>query len=316
MRIFKASNINIMASRVYSTLMLYGETDQSRNGRVIKFSDPIATVYTHPNNRMNSIPGRDSNPFFHIAEACWMLAGRKDVEYIAQFNKGMKNYSDNGEDFNAAYGYRMRQHYGYDQLQEAVTSLRKTPQTRQAVVLLWDANDLGKTTLDKACNMIFTLSVNEQDKINMVVHNRSNDLIYGGVTGSNPVHFSYILQYVADILGKEMGELTFVSSNSHVYLDLYPIWKQLRWGAAKDLPPHNYHHMGELAEYEKLCDQTADMQICTCEFNSNFINYVAKPVINTWIARRIGIPYQLWLSNINCPAIQESCREWINRRDS
>jgi len=313
MRIFEANTPTEMADKVYSALKADGEMANSRNGRVLRFPEPITTVYNHPASRMNFIEGRDANPFFHIAEACWMLAGRKDVGYIAQFNKGMRNYSDNGIEFNAAYGHRMRRHSGFDQLKSVTHILSVDPDSRQAVIQLWDNKDLITHTLDKACNMLLVFSLDNSYYLDLTVYNRSNDLIYGGVTGSNPVHFSYIQQWVADQLGRRMGTLTFVSTNAHVYLDLYPHWKNMNW-RNWELTNHEYHNMGPLHEIEALCRDTYS-RATTKTYQSNFIEKVAKPVINTWIARRKGESYDCWLSEIDCPATYRACSEWILRRE-
>ena len=119
-------------------------------------------------------------------------------------------YSDDGEVFNAAYGYRARHEFGFDQLISIPRLLEKDPGTRQAVIQLWHPSDLGANTLDKACNMSMVFSI-FGTRLDMTVFNRSNDLVFGGVTGANPVHFSYFQQWFANQLKIPMGHLTFES---------------------------------------------------------------------------------------------------------
>ena len=83
----------------------------------------------------------------------WVLAGRNDVKFLAHILPRIADYSDEGRIFHGAYGYRMRQHFGFDQIEETVTLLKQTPSTRQAVISIWDANaDLGAETKDMPCN--------------------------------------------------------------------------------------------------------------------------------------------------------------------
>ena len=120
MHVFKARSSNEMATQVYSALEKVGVKRNSRNGMVLMFPGPVTMIYTNPLARCNFTIGRDANPVFHHMESMWMLAGRRDLEFLDMFNSNMKLYSDDGINFNAAYGYRMRREFGHDQLKEVV----------------------------------------------------------------------------------------------------------------------------------------------------------------------------------------------------
>ena len=79
-----------------------GIWQESRAGRVIEHPSPVMTTYTQPAERVLFYPARDANPFFHLFEALWMLAGRNDLFYVAQFNSRMKDFSDDKE--NSSWG--------------------------------------------------------------------------------------------------------------------------------------------------------------------------------------------------------------------
>jgi thymidylate synthase len=83
---------------------------RSRVGKVMVVDEPVMVTYTYPRERVLFNAARDANPFFHLFESLWMLAGRNDVEPLAHYNSQMVNYSDNGETFNGAYGYRWCRH--------------------------------------------------------------------------------------------------------------------------------------------------------------------------------------------------------------
>lgn len=228
MRFFKAINTNDMAAKVYIKLLSDGIEEDSRNGKVIRFPDPVCLEYTRPWEVCNYTPGRNANPFFHFMEAMWMLAGRRDVEFLSHFNNNIAQYSDDGTVFNAAYGYRLRRHFGFDQLQKAANRLVEEPNTRQLVLQIWDTVDLYKQTKDKACNTQIMLQLNE-GHLDMTVHNRSNDAVWGNITGANPVHFAYFLQYLSEQAFVKMGTLRFLTINLHMYLDLYDFKNKMDW---------------------------------------------------------------------------------------
>lgn len=207
-----------------NTIAQYGEVIESRNGPTLELPQPCATVYSKPWERVLISSLRDANPFFHLMEAIWILAGRYDVKFLNEFNKRMVDYSDDGVEFNAPYGYRMRDnvsdgqfHYPkpFDQIAHIINILRKDPQSRQAVAQIWDVDDLTKDTKDKACNMSAVFRI-RNGKLCLTVYNRSNDMIWGAY-GANVVQFSMLQEYVAAHLGLPLGEYTQVTNSYHVY---------------------------------------------------------------------------------------------------
>jgi hypothetical protein len=317
MYVFEARNSNDMAGKVYSALRRVGVEGESRNGRVLQFDSPVSMTYTDPCHRGNFTPGRDANPFFHLAEACWMLAGRRDVEFLAYFNSGMAQYSDNGDWFNAAYGYRMQEHFGTDQLTAAISVLRSDRNSRQAVIQLWDVADLGRDTKDKACNMSMVFYA-QGHELHSIVYNRSNDLVYGGVTGANPVHFSFFHQYVCEQAQFKIGKLTFVSANAHVYLDLYDKWEAIDHSELVNLDLKAARFpLGTRVGYRILCREILKKDYIAGGFSSLYIDEVLLPVMNTWILRRNGetVRMNLEIEKCKCEVIRTACQLWMMRRD-
>jgi thymidylate synthase len=317
MKVFKANNTTEMAKKVYLTLEKEGVKRDSRNGRVITLPYPVGLEYTNPLKRCNFTPGRDANPVFHHMEAIWMLAGRRDVDFLTMFNSNMVNYSDDGAVFNAAYGHRMRYHFGHDQIEEVIEILRAEPDSRQAIVQLWDHQDLTKETKDKACNMLMAFSINHLGHVNLTVYNRSNDAVFGGVSGANPVHFSYFLEYVAQKLGRPVGSLYFFVNNLHVYLDLYDHWDKMNWLANPVNPPHYSYQIGDIEELRAFCQSTLETkEIITHQFESDMLNKLSVPMWNYWCSRKFkkSSDTQRLIDNIEAPDWHLAISIWDMRR--
>lgn len=198
----------------------------SRNGPVLEFPTPVCSTYIKPTQRVMFNPIRDANPYFHFFESLWMLAGRNDVAFVSQFNKGMKNFSDDGVTFNGAYGYRWIYSFDYDQLQVVVDELKKDPDSRRCVVSMWDPKEDLKSAVgynrgvskDVPCNtQIFFYT--REGKLDMTVCNRSNDMIWG-CYGANAVHFSYLQEYMAASIGVEIGRYYQISNSLHLYTEI------------------------------------------------------------------------------------------------
>lgn len=317
MYLFKAANSNDMAKQVYNVLQKKGIQRDSRNGRVLMLPLPATMIYTDPLYRCNFTVNRKANPVFHHMEAMWMLAGRNDVKFLEIFNTNMKTYSDDGVIFNAAYGHRIRKHFGHDQLKECIGILASEPDSRQAVIQLWDHNDLMKDTKDKACNMLMVFSINFEEQVDLLIFNRSNDAVYGGVTGANPVHFSYFLQYVAERLALDVGHMTFVSNNLHVYLDLYNHWRTMIWDTVISIPIRMVYKIGELEEIELFCNLACAREYISEEgWESRTLTFVTVPMYNYWIATKYkedsGIA-QHWINKIISPEWAMAVSLWESK---
>lgn len=93
---------------------------------------------TDPRRRFVDVPpARVLNPAFAVAEAVWILSGSDDP-WIYDFNRALADYADGGV-LRGAYGPRLRRWNGeVDQLDEVRRQLTDDPDSRRAVVTLYD----------------------------------------------------------------------------------------------------------------------------------------------------------------------------------
>jgi len=325
----RAYNVNHAFEEVFWALKRVNprmdpEPEQTRNGPVWAFPEPTIITYDNPCERVLFHSGRDANPMFHLMESLWILAGRNDVGFLGQFNSRIRQYSDNGSEFNAAYGYRMRKHFGSDQLLDTIKTLRDDPKTRQAVITLWDVADLTKSTLDKACNMQVVFD-RRAGALNMTVFNRSNDLWWGAL-GANAVHFSFLQEFVALALGEDVGRYRQVSNNMHLYTELYdagqylkhpPMWEEFDLyssGQVEHMPMmSNGDYMGFLSDCELFCNNPRST---ANRYNHEFFHEVAYPMAMISFDRkqRIGTG-RPWADKIAASDWRRACLDWIDRRE-
>lgn len=195
-----------------------GVLEHTRNGDAYVLPVPLTTVYLSPNERVMRWKRRNANPFFHLFEALWMLEGRQDVEFVEQFNGNMRSFSDDGMTFNGAYGHRWRKHFGVDQINQVICALKTNADCRRQVIQMWDVRrDLGLQSKDLPCNTHAYPRVNAEGAVDLMVCNRSNDMIWG-TYGANAVHFSILLEYIARAMGRPVGVYYQVSMNTHLYV--------------------------------------------------------------------------------------------------
>ena len=225
---------------------LYKEGDElSPRGKLIKELRPASIEYTNPYNRTTFLATRRINPFFQLAESFQIISGINDAKWLSMFNANMINFSDDGKTYNAFYGERLR-HWGnnspkgvlsekaLDQLYDVYKRILEDKDTRQAMAAIGNPTfdnyeylnvEKGK---DIACNLYITFKV-RNNKLHMVVFNRSNDLHWGAM-GANIVQFSTIQETMCSWLrnsGKEefnnleLGSYHQIADSLHIYMDSY-----------------------------------------------------------------------------------------------
>lgn len=199
----------------------HGKPEDSRAGPVLVAPQPMIIETQVPNERVLFSPKRDANPFFHIAEAIWMLGGRNDAKFLDNFvHDFSERYAEKDGTLHDAYGYRWRHALGFDQLIEVIGRLESNPQDRQCVIQMWDADEqddlIGKWK-SRPCNTNIFLRDNN-GRLDLTTCCRSNDMIWGA-HGANAVHFSILQEFLASALGLDIGVMYQISNNAHVYID-------------------------------------------------------------------------------------------------
>lgn len=338
MRVIHARNVNDAVVKGAQLLNEGGLDQDSRAGGTLEYPEPVCTVYERPSERVLFDAVRDANPFFHLMEALWMLAGRKDVAWLARFNARMAEYSDDGVTFNAAYGYRWRQQFDLktangekssDQLSAIVRMLRADPDSRRAVLQIWDAEaDLGVSSKDLACNTQAMFKV-RGGRLNMTISNRSNDIVWG-CYGANAVQFSMLLEYMAARIGVEPGLYRQMSDSYHAYRDTWPKISTIaeRYNGdpytRAEVSVHPLVADAESfdAELTRWFDNPPDdlsfaqWEAEQAQWQNPYLIRVATPIHNSWLAykRKDREAAGQWLDRCAATDWQRAGREWLQRR--
>lgn len=222
-------NVNDAFSAGMSLVEEFGIGDESRNGPVRALPAPLCTTYFRPQERVLFNTTRRANPFFHLAEAMWMLAGRRDSAFLDQFVGDFgARFAEKSGVVHGAYGHRWRVLFGFDQLDHVINAMRSDPRSRRQVIAMWDPmEDLGSGGRDVPCNTHIYPRIHSLTggvpQLDLTVCCRSNDLVWG-LYGSNAVHFSILLEYMAWMIGADVGFLHVLSNNAHVYQATRHLW--------------------------------------------------------------------------------------------
>ena len=295
-------------------------TNKSRAGEVRMVREPVIVSYSNPWERVLLSPGRDCNPFFHLFEALWMLAGRNDVEPLLYYNPRMAEFSDHGVTLRGAYGFRWRWTWE-DQLHEIVRQLKEDRDSRRVVLTMWDpSQDLFMNpSKDKCCNThaYFAIRAGELD---MTVCNRSNDLVWG-MLGANAVHFAFLQEYLAARIGVPMGNYHQMTNNLHVYTERWEPEKWLAgfldWGVSYPKADTDVRLVKDADVFDYEVGNFIDS--IDGEWSEPFLRDVAQPMMAAFRAhkqrRYHGDQCALELmTRVQHEDWQKAGMEWINRR--
>lgn len=160
------------------------------------------------------------NPAFAIAEVFWILAGSNDANFINFWNPSLPKFSGSGDTYHGAYGFRIINQFGVNQLERAYHALKNNPDSRQVVIQIWDAksdlpNESGApASQDIPCNLFSMLKV-RNGKLEWTQVMRSNDLYRG--TPYNFVQFTTLQEILAGWLGLDVGGYYQISDSLHIY---------------------------------------------------------------------------------------------------
>lgn len=236
--------VNSFLVDISRKLLKDGVCRETRGVRSWELPYPITIKISNPLARLVTLPIRKWNLFLPYAESLWLASGRNDLEMIGSYLPKMKDFSDDNLFLRGGYGPRLRKFNGnacdyksdkeskssrihtfreVDQIQYVIEKLTLDRYSRQAVITIgdpakdfFDNNELKKTR-DFPCTCLLQFQVNVMtDKLDLTVYLRSNDLIWGA-TAVNIFNYTFIQEYIAQILGVEIGSYYHTTNNLHFY---------------------------------------------------------------------------------------------------
>jgi len=352
MHIINVRNVNDALRVGVAYMKNEGTLDKSRNGDVLVAPGPVVTIYKQPCQRVLFNPVRDANPYFHLMESLWMLAGRNDVEFVKYYASRMDEFSDDGKTLNGAYGFRWRQAFDFDQLPIIIDELKTNPKSRRCVLQMWDAAPAYDDIHSESSDLIQAISGGKDvpcnthayfdtvgGKLNMTVCCRSNDVIWGAY-GANAVHFSFLLEYVARSTSLPIGEYRQFSNNYHIYVDRPDVVKLLQADEAyykafqtqPDIYRDEYEHSvtsypimengeqgrfdADLAMFFRLWRASPNNHIQAPHFQEPFFKQIVIPLHEAYQRYKRGDLYgaERAAALIEATDWKLACTQWLERR--
>ena len=294
------------------------EVEESRAGKVRALAEPLCVKSQWPTRRVLFNKGRNANPYFHFFEALWILRGEKNAEFPSRFCKNVYQFAEEDTgDFHGAYGWRLREHFGIDQINKVVLKLRNNPQDRRTVMSIWDPDaDLDSDVNDIPCNIALCPRV-VNGALDLTVFNRSNDIVWG-MLGTNIVSFSMIQEYMAAGIGVRVGSLYQISVNAHIYERHFHFLYRDNDQGCQDL--YNLDRVRPYPMVESYAHFGSDLfeffEADRRRFSNPFFKEVVMPMMRSWEAYEGGDITTAKTELHYCMASdwKLACTEWLQRK--
>jgi len=179
---------------------------------------------TDPRRRLVDVPPvRVLNPAFAAAETVWILSGSDDP-WIYAYNQRLAGYADHGR-LMGAYGPRLRRWHGAtDQLGQVRDLLAGDPDSRRAVVQLFDPGTDFRGYKDVPCTLGYRFFLRD-GLLQMHTTMRSQDLWLG--FGYDIFTATVIQELLAGWLGAGLGDYHHHVDSLHLYAGDLPAARRL-----------------------------------------------------------------------------------------
>ena len=235
------AGINSFLIGASKLLVEEGVKRETRGSVCYELPEPAMFKITNPMAREVTIPERMWFKTLPYAESLWIASGRNDMAYILHYLPRMADFSDDGIYMRGGYGPRYRNYNGesddyriesinvrqpgsVDQLNYVVECFKSDNETRRAVMSFgdpmkddFDGKGRLKETKDIPCTReLHFMKQSGKNKLDLIVRMRSNDLIWGA-SAVNIFNYTFMQEYVAAILGLEVGNYYHIADNLHFY---------------------------------------------------------------------------------------------------
>ena len=156
-----------------------------------------------------------------IHELLWFISGDTNTKYLNDNGVRIWNeWADKDGNLGPIYGYQWRswpsgEGRKIDQLENVISSIKKSPDSRRHIISAWNVGELEKMALPP-CHIMFQFYVAE-GKLSCQLYQRSADIFIG--VPFNIASYSLLTHMVAQATGLKPGDFVHTLGDAHIYLN-------------------------------------------------------------------------------------------------
>jgi thymidylate synthase len=206
------TTLDDLLRQVFEKVVKHGVTVRASRGETLELGSVLLRL-SNPRARLSHTE-KKGKVFSGLGELLWYLAGSNDLKFIAYYLQQYEEDSEDGKTIYGAYGPRMFNLRGHDQIHNVVTLLNRKPESRRAVIQLFDAEDLAAPRKEIPCTCSLQFMI-RAGRLNMATVMRSNDAYLG--LSHDVFAFTMIQEILARTLKVELGGYTHFVGSLHIY---------------------------------------------------------------------------------------------------
>jgi thymidylate synthase len=191
---------------------------ESFAGTKAKFN--VSFTLMDPSDKVIVTPERKFNADYANFEFDWYLKGDRDASEIAERAKIWKQMMVPGTS-NVVSNYGYFWNYN-DQLNRTIKEIKNNKETRRAIIVHYNLDELDLYKYDTPCNVALNFYVKD-DKLHLTVFARSIDLWYG--FGNDQYCFAKLMEKVSNETNYKIGQMHWHITNLHIYPRHYDMLK-------------------------------------------------------------------------------------------
>ena len=174
------------------------------SGVLLEIKNPLARI---------SRTETKGKPFSCLGELCWYLAQTRDLSFIAYYLPAYRKDAE-GKEIYGGYGPRLFDWNGLNQFATVADILKRKPDSRRAVIQLFDAHDILEPHKDIPCTCTMQFMI-RKTQLHMLAYMRSNDALVG--MPHDVFCFTMLQEIMARTLSVELGQYKHMVGSLHLY---------------------------------------------------------------------------------------------------
>ena len=225
----KKDTLNFQFKNLLSTIDKNSTSEVSPRGLDVK-EQLMTNISINPFYPCADFKSREFNYKYFAGELAWYLLRDLETDFISNFSSFWKRLKNPDGTINSNYGsilFSKNEHVSG--MAWVANSLRKDKYSRQAIAYIGGSRYQYEGNKDFVCTQYVLFYIRE-NKLNMKVQMRSNDIFYG-LTYDAPwfstVHQNLYLELLETYPDLELGTYHHFSDNTHFYHHHFDLAKQI-----------------------------------------------------------------------------------------
>lgn len=211
--LFKGDTLDDLLNDVYSAILSEGDPIRPGRGNCIELQGAILKL-TDPRARISLSEAR-GRFFSNLGELLWYLTGDNKLSFIRYYIPRYENESQDGLSIYGGYGPRLFAKNGnINQVNNVINLLKTKPDSRRAVIQLFDAVDLASEQIEIPCTCTLQFLL-RKERLTLIAHMRSNDAYIG--LPHDIFCFTMLQELIACDLGCQLGDYIHMVGSLHIY---------------------------------------------------------------------------------------------------